>query len=253
LDKAEYALFDELQVKYTRHSAYPNGVRGYRRFEAEWNLEVANRCRDKLTSIDGLGVDIQIVHRKTYLHLQTHYNNLESKKRTAALAGMSDGAVNRLHFQLRDLRREMAPHQEAHQCAPITYQHAHNAVPQMGNPTILNTSITANAFTHNQQQNAGTVPFQHRTQQQNATALSTVNGFKRGTYCYRCGWRKKDHCHLYKFGRDCAGNVGRDECSKCFMRLEFHNVGQIGPHCAKTAHKNSDCDKWYPNVNQQSI
>ena len=150
LDKAECALFDELQVNYNRHSAYLGGVRGYKRFEVEWNNEVANRCREKLTTLDGMGEDVQLVHRKTHLHLREHHDNLESQKRTASLAGTSDGAINRLHFQLRDTRREMAPHQEAHDCQPITYDYRNGYVAPIGNPTTLNANITANAFTHNQ-------------------------------------------------------------------------------------------------------
>jgi len=213
LDKAEHALFDELQVNYSRHSAYLGGVRGYKRFEAEWNTEVANRYRDKLTTLDdaGDGDAKPLVHRKTYLHLREHYDNLQSQTRTASLAGTSDGEINCLHFQLRDSRREMAPHQEAHECQPIVYNYRNCPAPQLGNPTTLNTNITAHAFTYNQQHNNGGVPFYYNVPQQNSTALSTINGFKGGTYCCRCGWRKRDHIGGCKFGRECVGNVGRDE------------------------------------------
>ena len=243
LDRAEHALFDELQTNYSRHSAYLGGVRGYKRFENEWNQHVANRFRERLTALDGSSNKVQIIHRKTYLHLRDHFDNLESQKRTWSLVRPHDPARERLDRTLQHNRRLLAPHQEAHNCTPVAYNYSNNnGLPHFGNPTTLNANIAANAFTFNQQHRNGTVPFNYNVQ--NHTVLSVVNGFKNNTHCFRCGWRKRDH-REHPFGQKCTGNIGRDECSKCFTRLEFHCIGEIGPHCHKTAHKNSNFPDWY--------
>jgi len=246
LDKAEHALFDELSGNHTRRSAHLGGMRGCKQFEAEWSRHVVNRFREKLTRLDdGTVSDVQLVHRKTCLHLRQRCDKMESSNQTASLAGTSDGAINRLRFQLQDSRREMPPHQEAHQREPFMCNCNNNQSPApFGNPATLNPNVAANAFTCSQRHNNGSVPF--HCLMRSATALSTASGFKRGTCCFKCGWRKREHSGSHKFGRERTGNAGRDERSKRFMRLEFHTVGLTGPRCVKTAHKDSDSHKWCP-------
>ena len=80
--------------------------------------------------------------------------------------------------------------------------------------------------------------------------LSNLNplgtSFKRNKYCWRCGFQKKLHNQgSFPFGKLCANNCGREECSKCGQRLELHTGGNVGPYCVNTPTVNGYYSDWY--------
>ena len=245
LDAYEYALFDLLEKNYDRFCAYPNSVRGYKRFEKEWDRRVANLYREKLTQLDGGEKELQVINRKTYLQLQQHYDNLAAQKRTAALVKPNDPVQKRLGEELRRSRREMPPTQEAINVRPIQYQYHQGGIPMFGAPTALNTRVAARAVTYNP---AAIVdpraPYNYCINPPRPTARGVGLGYKSKLFCTRCGYRKKDHGSL-PFGFGCTQNMGREECSKCFTRLEFHNIGEVGPFCKNAPHAGSQFNEWY--------
>lgn len=118
-----------------------------------WDLEVANRFKEKIA---GNGDDsIVLIHRKSYVQLQQHWDWLEKHKAMASRAAPNNPYHENFTETLRRTRREMEPTQQATNCEPIVYRHGEA---HFGNPTALNQRIAA-AAVHRGQGNTQIAPF----------------------------------------------------------------------------------------------
>lgn len=190
-----------------------------------------------------------LIHRKTALQLQQHYDNIQKHKEKATLVHPNDEMRESLEDVLRSTRRNRSETQMA--ATPAVYQ-GNNAImgrPSFGNPTALNTPIAAAAFTHNNNPATNLIaPFALRNIQQNPSRIFLGNNFKRHKYCWRCGFQKKVHSDYgVPFGHHCRDNCLREDCSKCGQRVEFHHGGKngMGPACMKQPSHNSGYHDWF--------
>ena len=69
-------------------NAIPSSRRGYQLFEKAWDRKVAERHKERVTTLDD--ADITVIYRKSYVQLQEHYDNLQARKRHAALVQQHD-------------------------------------------------------------------------------------------------------------------------------------------------------------------
>jgi len=220
LDAAECALFDDLSKSHDRHAACLNSAKGYKRFAVEWDRQVANRHKTRLSALDGSTLEDDesdtnavIVNRKTYLQLQQHCDNLQSQKRSAALARPNDPVRERLETDLRTSRREMAPHQSATETQPTIYNH-NLGRPQFGAPTALNATIAARAVRCDPFR-VGNAPCQlNQITLSKCNVGTTGNGFNGNKCCCKCGFTRRQHNIVEaSFGVKCTTNAGGEECS----------------------------------------
>ena len=243
IDRAEMALFDDLQSNCDRNATI-SSARGCKTFAKAWNLHVSSLCSMKVAGDDS----VVVVNRKSTVQMQEHCDRRTKQAKLRALSdkNKNDPLMRQLEKTFHDTRTELAPHQttaytQPVQCFPLL------GAPQFGAPHALNTNTAMNAF---QCDNSRTTVLCKATAQTPTPITLEVLGksFKARTFCWRCGFKKAAHLRLNEpFGSDCRNNCGHEECSKCHMRVtfEFHNNGRTGPHCAKEPHPTkSQCENW---------
>jgi len=213
-----------------------------------WDLEVANRFREKIA---GNGDDtVVLIHRKTYVQLQQHYDKLEKHKSIASAAQPNNPCHDRLQHALRQTRREMPPTQEAIHCAAIECPVGR---PQFGNPAVLNQGISAAAVQHHATPVATNAHFVLRptpTPVANSRML-LGKGFRSKKHCWRCGFTRREH-ESGNYGNKCRDNVGREERSWCGWRLDVHaDPNKVGPRCPREPKSEQTRTDWYPNSTQR--
>jgi len=246
LDRAEHDLFDSMTESYDRHSKRLDAARGYKAFAKAWDLQVANLFKAQLD-----GERVQMIHRKSYLQLQEHFDNLKRHKELLHLSNDPTG-FEAVYQTFRTTRREMTtPHQGVVTCTAVEYN-PNVGRPQFGAPLPLNTQFVANAFQHGTQHQQPmvfrqqVVPIQHHI-----TKSSLGKKFKAKRCCWRCGFQKKEHIRLQvPFGDGCKKNCCYEQCSKCNNRLELldsHPTGAGGPHCRNETHASclDRVNDWY--------
>jgi hypothetical protein len=237
-DEEEYALFERMEKDYTRRNCYGNNPKSYNAFADAWDVEVANRFREKHE--EGKH-DVVLIHRKSTSDLQTHYDNLQKHKVRTSLAERTD-MWNAMETGFRDARRMMPPRQQDVEVTPPQYNNNLGNAP-FGNPTALSPEIAAAAVTYNNLR-PSLHPFNLRpmTVAQNPI----TNTFRKSKYCWKCGFPKREHMRMQvPFGQMCSGNCLQEECSKCLTRVEFHDNGLLGPYCTEVAHTRSNYNDWY--------
>ncbi|CAB9529634.1 hypothetical protein SEMRO_2567_G331470.1 [Seminavis robusta] len=250
-DKAEFDLFESLSPNYDRHSNNMNGPRGYYRFSKRWDIEVAKNTKERTDAIWSGMEPPPMIRRESALQLQQHHDRVLACQQQANLAG-EDPARQQLEEAFRVTQRQMGQHQTSVMAGEaLRFDHDRGNAP-LGNPLALNNNITAASVGGRVAD--PTAPFVIR-QVRKATIVENPMLNPRGTnfrnrkYCVVCGFSKSDHSHLSRqFGNDCSGNCGREECSKCFQRLEFHELGKVGPYCEYAPSSGSGYSDWYINT-----
>lgn len=226
VDKCEHALFDIMEPDYERRGAL-SGSKGHKSFARAWDQKVVDRYKEHVMSLDG--EPPLLFFRKSYIQLQDHYDNVQSKKRQAALVRQNDPLREDVERTLLITRRAMPEIQEAINVLPVTYNVDPGGRPFFGNPTTLNTGIAANAFTFNH----GTpqIPFTW-TSPLAAAQGNVLRGFQRNKCCCKCEYPKRLHAqHGTTFGSKCVNNCLRQECSQCGTRDDLHKQSTVGPCC----------------------
>jgi hypothetical protein len=165
----------------------------------------------------------------------------------------NDPLRDNLERVLQSTRRSRNETQAAQICQPMEYN-LQLRRPSFGAPTVLNTHIAAAAFQHNQNKNQFSVaPFAlHPIQNVAPSRVLLGANFKRNKFCWRCGYQRKLHNDYgLPFGHGCRTNCGREDCSKCGERVEFHADGlaSMGPSCSKQSKQNSPYYEWYSKSN----
>jgi hypothetical protein len=243
LEDEEYSYFNQEACKYGRHVAYLQSKRGYGTFAHNWDIEVATRFKAKASGDDS----VILIHRKTALQLQEHYDRLEKHLQQGNLLRPNDPYWDRMQDILKSTRTQRTERQAAQQTRPIQYPQT-GMVP-FGNPMPLNTNIAAAAFRYNTPTNLVS-PFVLRAMPNTQSRIFVSHNFNRNKYCWRCGFQKKLH-NDYKvpFGHQCVNNCLREDCSKCGQRKGFHQGGLdgMGPACMRQPHPTSQYFDWHKN------
>jgi len=234
LDKYEHELFDIMSADYNRQLKLSD-IKGYKAFSKAWDLQVANLFRRKLD-----GEDVQTINRKSHAQLQQHHDNLKKHKELLRLAETTDPAFTRLNQKFRNTRRLMAPQQTAITCQPYRHDNTLGRA-NFGVPLPLNPEIAANAFQYGPGQHTIVVkPHQIVPTPMAIRKSSLGKEFRAKRYCWRCGFKKKEHSRLQvPFGDGCKNNCLHEQCSKCNLRRELvdvHPTGAVGPHCKNETH-----------------
>jgi len=200
LDKAEMKLFEEMEGSYDRNATRLDSTKGYKTFVKAWELQLANTLR---ASLDG--EDVQVIHRKSYLQLQQHYDDVQRHNELLLLNSKEDPQLREVEKVFRSTRKEMTPHQSAITCNPdVQYNRQHGRV-QFGVPMALNTHIVANVFFVNGATAAVPITYRASTPQRPSITRSSLGKeFRYNKYCWRCGFQKKIHNR--------AGNSFGDMC-----------------------------------------
>jgi len=247
IHKEEFTLFDSMESRFKR-GVRPRGKNGYHYFANEWNVEVANRYS---CHIDG--EEVVLIRRKSAVQFQEHYDNLQQKKRMAAVADSEDDRTNRLELLevMRSTRNEAT--MPAIPTAP-TLKYPSDGVVPFGMPAAMHPSVLQGAVIP---QNNATI-MANMTDVgcpwgicQFATTRNPLVEFKKNTWCVTCGHRKAAHVQEESFGYKCR----RDCCAKCGWRQEHHQFssGRMGPHCNNHSKYDSPHSQWYEDSEQRRV
>ena len=246
VDREECALFNRLilEHKFNREAGTLWCTTGHGAFSKVWDMEVANRFKDKIA---GEGEDnIVLTHRKSYAQLQQHCDLCEKHKTFSNRGAPNNPHLDHFRETLRQTRREMQPTQEAMQCEPVAYR---PGLPQFGNPTVLNQRTSAAAVVRGNPAHAN-APFFLRPPTTDTVPNSRKvlgKGFRSKMCCWRCGFKRNQH-DSGMCGNNCRGNVGREECSWCGWRLDQHDdPSLVGPRCARPPQSEETEKQWCPN------
>jgi hypothetical protein len=235
LDEEEAKLFNDLLEKHR----YKVTTEDYKKFELEWDREVANWYKKKVLQGDD---SVILIHRKHYCDLLDYHQQLKDQDALSETAGNQD-LVKDVLDTLRDTSQKQPHMQEVHVCGPVGYYQVNGTYTPFGNPLTLNPSVAATAFHPLQTQQ---VPWKVH---QRVQTPAVMDGFQKKRYCSTCGYPAGEHFRG-NYGANCTDNCGYEECSKCKMRLEFHSKHDekdkllCGPLCPHSAHPKSICYDW---------
>ncbi|CAB9515452.1 hypothetical protein SEMRO_717_G191960.1 [Seminavis robusta] len=246
VDVAEFALFEELRSKFDRHGGL-YGARGYHSFARRWDMEVAKVFNARIEAIGNGLTPPPLICRKTYQHLQEHYDRCNNAVGIALLANPNDPNREEMERALAQTRRTLPPHQEARMATAPGFRNHGIADAPFGNPTVMNTTIAAGGMMYTETTNPA-APYVVRPSAPIMPPLLNPRGFnfKDRQFCVKCGFSKSEHLVLNTvFGNSCSNNCLREECSKCLQRLEFHSIGEVGPYCSKTASPSGKFKSWW--------
>jgi hypothetical protein len=193
-----------------------------------------------------------LIHRKTALQLQEHYDRLEKHLQQASILRPNDPYCYRMQEILKTTHRDQTKRQAAQETRPIQYPQT--GVVPFGNPMPLNTNIAAAAFQYNAHTNHVS-PFVLRAIPNEPPRRFIAPNFNRNKYCWRCGFQKKLHSdYNVPFGHQCVNNCLREDCSKCSQRKEFHHGRQagMGPSCMQQPHATSPYFDLHRNNNAKN-
>jgi hypothetical protein len=86
----EFAYFNQEMEdkKYSQHAAYLNARNCFGTFASNWDLEVASCYKSKASGNEG----VILIHRKTVLQLQEHYDCLQNHLEEARMVRPNDEA-----------------------------------------------------------------------------------------------------------------------------------------------------------------
>ena len=253
VDNAECEMFDEMKGSYERHCKRLDSAKGYKTFAKAWNLQALNLFKAQLD-----GQDVTLVRRKTCRQLQEHFDLMLKHEELKQLSEKNDPQMAAMENVFKQTRRQMLPQQSAVTCRPINYNNNQTGRPLFGVPFALNAEVAANAFQQNTGNNQLNVPIVYKTNAQKElptlTRSTLGSKFKANTFCWRCGCRKKKHNRLgVPFGDNCEENCSHEQCAKCWMRVEEHPKGHVGPFCTGTVSDKSDYEDWWKQCNQTGV
>jgi hypothetical protein len=230
IDKEEALVFEQLlnDGQYQRHAK--QGTKTFKRFEAAWNNEVANRFR-RWSEGDFNVIQIRL---KTVSLLQQYYDQWDEYQQLQASAPReNDTERQTLQRVFRETRLQLLPTEHPHQAERTAYVPLCNgAVYPFGVPQVLNANILVNAVARsNHTATTNATPFLMTLPNLplERAAAARPKAFRSRKYCTTCGWRRTEHRPSEgKAGKSCK----RSYCGKCYQLKQHHDdVTAFGPKC----------------------
>ena len=233
LEKAENALFEELQKPYKANFS-PSHPEGYNHFETEWNLKVVER----LESLAQGNENVVLVRRKSAAQLKEYFLHLQEAARIASFVDPSSPHMQHLRTVMRESRMRMPTPREPEISRTVEYTQPGSrplgTATLSANPSIVlaametrpDMSSTSNLGSSFKQLCIGVAPWIFSKDIQ--VPIHPLAKFRFQKFCAKCGFLKKDHAPCEGFGKE---QCKRNYCGKCNQREDLHTVGGMGPFC----------------------
>jgi hypothetical protein len=191
VDIEEETLFESMKGNYHR-SVSPRSRREYYAFMTAWNLEVANRLRQKIQDDNE---DVIVINRKSIQQLQEHYDRVEA--RLAASGRAEEEHVNEASF-LDDLNNTLRENSQRLEPLPPIQEATCTVYPQegqmpVGNPMVMNAEILAGTLRICPPTECNPIPFIVLPPNPAQAAANPLQHYKRTKWCITCGYQKADH------------------------------------------------------------
>lgn len=227
IDIEEAAVFETMHVEYSRFRT-PSANKGYNSFETAWNQEVANRLQRKLN-----GENVVLIYRKKTQQLQEHFDHRIDMQHLAGRTQPNNQPLEALRESFNETRRQVPPLPARILATPVQYPTM--GITPLGFPTTYNAELVAPALRHtlNNPYRTDLPPWVFNARRPVPPDPLQKDGkhYQRGTWCIKCGFRKRAHCKEERFGNGCK----RDFCGRCGKLKQYHtaSIGLhiMGPYC----------------------